>query len=234
MTKLNLSILLVVVVVLISGCAPDSRSLQQPISSKSEESARPARAFLAKNESPHEGLGAYGYVLLTRRPRPEEKGRYTHFCEAYIRSLEPATSYREVPNEALMVTHWFLTSASSGTGNLKCETLVDLYDFARATPIATSTKTLDSPGPVLAAWATSYKQDVPTSTALTLDLSRFADEDFDRALSIWKAKIVDDPSTWNDGGFKLTKIREALRNLIQQYGDQIVKIVKSPTSTKQE
>jgi hypothetical protein len=109
---------------------------------------------------------------------------------------------------------------------------VDLYDFPRANPIASSAKVLGSEGPVLAAWATSYRADLPTTTALVLDLSRFDEADLDRAFTIWKEKIVNDPSTWNDGGFKLVKAREAFRNLIQKYGETIVSVLKELTPTK--
>jgi hypothetical protein len=193
----------------------------------------PTRAFLVTDQAPEDGLGAYGFVVFTRRPRPEERARYVHICESYLRTLEPSTSYPGAPRKSLMVTHWLLTDAADAQ-NPKCDALVDHYDFVRATPIASSANILGSPGPVLVAWATSYKNDLPTSTGLILDLSRFDDADFDRALTIWKEKIVDDPSTWNDGGWKLVKVREAFRNLIQQYGEQIVIVLKSLNPAQQE
>lgn len=230
MRSLQLTVTVALVsIAVFSGCAKTSQNSDTSTSAPDSKYAIPTRAFLAKGQAPEDGLGAYGYVVFTRRPRPEETVRYIHACEAYQRTLEPSTAYPRASKQSLMVTHWLLTTTTPEIQQMekpKCETLVDLYDFPRAVPIASSANIVGSEGPVLVAWATSYRGDSPTSSALVLDLSRFADVDFDRAFVIWKEKIVDDPSNWNDGGWKLVKVREAFRNLIQQYGEPIVTVIK--------
>ena len=62
-----------------------------------------------------------------------------------------------------------------------------------------------------------------------LDLSDFADEDLERAFGIWKDRIVMDPTVWRKG-FNVVLCREALRNLLQKYGDTVLAVIK-PTKS---
>jgi hypothetical protein len=218
--------LLLTVVVLFPGCA--KRSVDNAPASYSPT---PTRSWLFKDQSPEDGLGAYGYLIFTKRPSANDKARYLHACDSYLRTLEPSTAYRKYSKDSLMVTHWLLSVNSADiTDFSNCQMLVDSYDFARATPIAKSANRLGSQGPILVAWATSYTSDLPVSSAMVFDLSQFAEDDFDRAFSIWKERIVQDPSVWNNG-FPLIKIREAFRNLIQKYGEQICERI-DPQSKK--
>ena len=85
-------------------------------------------------------------------------------------------------------------------------------------------------GPILAAWARPF-EDSASSQALVLDLSDFADEDLDRAFGIWRDRITRDPAVWRDG-FIVVLCREALRSLLQKYGDGILAVI-NPTKSKQ-
>ena len=60
---------------------------------------------------------------------------------------------------------------------------------------------------------------------LVLDLSDFSEDDLDRAFGIWKDRISRDPQAWKNG-FNLLLIREAFRNFINKYGDQVIATAK--------
>lgn len=125
-----------------------------------------------------------------------------------------------------MITYWLVDQRSSNVSD--CGALVEHYDYATANEIASEVKKLSATGPVLVAWSKPYGRDAGTSDALVLDLSDFSDDDLDRAMGIWKDRIVRDPSVWNKG-FNSTKAKEAFRNLLQRYGDQILTIIKPTT-----
>ena len=84
---------------------------------------------------------------------------------------------------------------------------------------------LDISGPILVAWRDPYPQGPMTGEALVLDLSRFADEEIDRAFGIWRDRITRDPDIWTDG-WKVVLVREAFRSLIQSYGEDVVQAVQ--------
>jgi hypothetical protein len=131
---------------------------------------------------------------------------------------------QDVDPQSLMVTHWLVRERVRETAD--CELLIDTYDYAQATKIASSIGKLGAEGPILVAYGQPFERASPSSNALVLDLSNFADEDLDRAFGIWKDRITRNPAVWKDG-FNLELVREAFRNLIQKYGEQIVGVVEA-------
>jgi hypothetical protein len=185
----------------------------------------PVRECLYKGVPPRPGLGAYGYLVFTAGPAKEALPRYLKVCGSYQRSLREASEYSGHEPGTLMVTFWLLTKRTTDTAcPSDCPRLIENYDYATASEIATIVKKQAASGPVLVAWNEPF--DSPqTNEGLMLDLSNFADDDLDRAFGIWRDRIVRDPSVWNNG-FQLVKAREAFRSLIQKYGEPIVSAVK--------
>ena len=60
------------------------------------------------------------------------------------------------------------------------------------------------------------------------DLSDFADKDLERAFAIWNDVITRDPTLW-ESGINRVRIREALRNFTNAYGEAIdINTVQNP------
>jgi hypothetical protein len=128
-----------------------------------------------------------------------------------------------------MATFWPLRVAESTTvDSWPCPKLLDNYDYRRAAEIATVIHKQAASGPLLAAWKKPFEES-GSSEALVLDLSDFADEDLDRAFGIWRDRITRDPAFWRDG-FNIVLCREALRSLLQKYGNTILAVI-NPTKS---
>lgn len=183
----------------------------------------PARAFLVSGEVPLGDFGAFGYVVFTVRPSPTDSSRHLRLCDSFLRHLEPASEYADDVNpRSVMMTYWLLRSRAAES---ECSTLVAEYDYSRGTTVAATVNKLAAVGPILVAWPVPYSDTTSAEGALVLDLSSFRPEDFDRALLIWRNRIVRDPLSWNRG-FALENVREVFRSLIQQYGQVIVDVFR--------
>ena len=128
-----------------------------------------------------------------------------------------------------MPSYWFLDSDGFFEKReelVDTELMVDAYDFSRAKALLARVNKLNAVGPILVAWERPFDARKSGADALVFDLSKFADEDLDRALQIWTTRIARDPDSWNNG-FNMVKFRESLRNFLQTYGDQILAIVKA-------
>lgn len=190
----------------------------------------PARAFLCRDARPDFGLGAYGYLILTHRPGVEDTSRYISICDAFKRNLEPATAFAGITDPSrIMVTYWMLADSCVDQPIAdECKTLIDSYDYAQAAWIANAVNKAAVVGPIFVAWPYPAESAINGTNvqALVLDLSRFPEAEFAQALSIWKDRIVRDPKQWQKG-FKLQKVRMALRILLNKYGDDIVQILNA-------
>jgi hypothetical protein len=185
----------------------------------------PVRGYLAQGQQPEADLGAYGYLLFTTQPSAQTRPRYLRVCESYRRSLVNINQFpRDDKGTPLMITYWLVRQRLNRNAEPSCAQLVDNYDYATATQIASAVQRFKATGPVLVAWQKPFGQE-QQGEALLLDMSDFSDEDLDRAFDIWKDRIARDPSVWNNG-FSYVKTREAFRNLISRYGEQIVSIIK--------
>ena len=182
----------------------------------------PVRDVLVRGEPARAGFGAYGYLIFTARPSPNTQERYTRVCESYFRKLEAAGEYPRVQPWDLMVTYWLLTRPVADSSPPKCDLLIENYDYAKANDITSAVGMHSAEGPILVAWRAPYPEGT-LRDSLVLDMSRFADDDLDRALGIWKDQIARDPAMWQSG-FQLVKVREALRSFVQTYGSWIIKI----------
>jgi lipid-binding SYLF domain-containing protein len=184
----------------------------------------PARQFISQKYSAPDGFGAYGYVVFTKRPSLSERKRYQSLCHSYIDNLEPASEFSSKMSRSLMMTFWPMQQEKL-SGSSRCDLLIDGYGYALGARIASSVGKSGAAGPLLVAWPKAYGNN-PSGTALVFDLSDFDDSDLDRAMHIWKDQISENPALWNRG-FDLIKCREAARNLIQRYGEQIVVLIQA-------
>jgi len=183
----------------------------------------PTRGFLLSDEEPSKEHPVKGYLLLPSRANSENFIRYLHVCESYLRHFDITADFKgKAPMKSLMPTYWLLDFqaheiktmfGSHSLFQLRCSTLIDFYDYSRAKIILGRAKSLSLSGPVLAAWSTRSNH----HEFLILDLSNFNENEFHRAMLIWKERIVMNPSLWKDG-FNLIKAKEEFRSLLQKYG----------------
>ena len=66
----------------------------------------PSRQFMAARDIPPRDVAAYGVVALTAKPTTASRGRLLRLCQAYLASLPPRESLRNVPPSRQMVTIW--------------------------------------------------------------------------------------------------------------------------------
>ena len=207
----------ILVALLMTSCSALQRSSKAP--------GIPTRGFLYRGESPEQDLGAYGYLLFTGQPDKDKYARYEHICDSYERKIRDVNEYPGGDRSALMITYWLLaTHDENSSQKSECARLIDNYDYATADKIVSAIGKLSATGPILVAWNKPFGSGQSASTGLVLDMSDFADEDLDRAFSIWKDRIVRDPSVWQKG-FNVVKAREAFRSLIQLHGAKIIATV---------
>ena len=128
-----------------------------------------------------------------------------------------------------MATFWPVKiPRSMEVNSWPCQKLIENDDYRKGAEIATVIHKQAASGPILAAWKKPFEEN-GSSEALVLDLSDFADEDLNRAFGIWRDRITRDPAFWRDG-FNVVLCREALRSLLQKYGDTILAVI-NPTKS---
>jgi len=197
------------------------------VSSSNKKSSKPlipARDFCIKGKQCGSEYGAYGYIIFTKRPSTDtRKQRYLSVCNAFITNLEDVGGFSGITNSQIATTFWLLTSQPENEKS--CNELIDKYDYARGTVIATSIKKLKSAGPILVASGTP---DIPQSEQrelLIIDLSKLTASEMGQVFNIWKDKISQDKKYWEEG-FNIPLIVAEFRSFIEKYGDSIIKIVK--------
>jgi hypothetical protein len=78
-------------------------------------------------------------------------------------------------------------------------------------------------GPFLIGWSPSSSRGVPDAVVLVIDMSLFESQaSFDDAFRFWQRRIVEDPELWRSG-FVVWRIRNAVRDFADEYGDAILK-----------
>ncbi len=180
----------------------------------------PAREFLIAGKEPGRDYGAYAYLAFPKRPSNDDLPRYLAVCDSYLRNLETTGAFAHLPSSSLMVTFWPVTS-DPGMHTPPCGALISTYDYPFAALITSSARKSGVGGPVLAAWTKKFRPGEENGDLLVLDMSDFSNDDLDRAFGIWKDRIVKVPALWQSG-WNVVLIREAFRNLIQKYGEQVV------------
>ena len=191
--------------------------------------ATPYRGYVYSNKKPEPGYGAYGYVLLTSTHATLTTAHYRRSLKTANSFLEnfPSTgkkiSMEERKNH--MVTHWMLVDHKRIIE--KDTMLLKNYDYARALSILTAIKMSGKQGPVLVAWKKPYEElgNEDGKKFLVFDLSRFSDDDIDRAFKLWRKMLSEDVDDWNRSGNKLIKFREEVRNSFQQYGYILIDLI---------
>jgi hypothetical protein len=203
---------------LLVGCAGRYQAAMPPT---------PVRDVLFSDQEAPFGFGAYGYLIFTKHPTNDDFSRYISVCAAFIRNLEPVSDYPPTSRPQIMPTYW-LAKNHKGIDNRypDCQRWVEFYDYSRAKIIASAAKVLASKGPILVAWTQPFETASNDETALVLDLSDFSDDDLNRAFGIWMDRITRDPKVWH-AGFNVVLAKEAFRNFLEKYGDDIIKAVKT-------
>jgi len=209
-------ILLICFALVLFGCAGPKEMM------KSAEPV-PARDVLLSKEIPTNGYGAYGYLIFTRRPSKNAMQRYMKVCDAFVRNLEPVEYFSSIASKSLMPTYWLAVNNSAlKKRRPNCKAWVEFYDYPRAKIMASAVSALNSKGPLLVAWDKSFESLSQGDNALIIDLSDFSDVDLDRAFGIWMDRITRNASAWNTR-LKLVLAKEAFRNFLEKYGDNIIR-----------
>ena len=190
----------------------------------------PARVFLRAADVPPPSIGAYGIVALRSKPTSANRERLLRTCAAFVAHLPrqevlPAS----IPLSDQMLTIWPLDDPNAtGAKNDDCNFIIDHYDlFGGISAIQDAQRqgaTLGGVGPFLIGWSPSNARGVPDKVVLVLDLSSFESQDsFDQAFLFWQKKIVEDPTLWR-WGFSMAGLRLAIRDFVDHYGADVIKI----------
>jgi hypothetical protein len=191
----------------------------------------PARVYLRAADIPPPSIGAYGVVALRSKPTPANRERLLRTCMAYRASLPPQkTLPSSIPPSNQMLTIWPLDEPDASDA-LKddCDFAVDHYDLAGGILAIQDASlhrgaNLEGIGPFLIGWSPSNARGVPDEVVLIFDLSRLESQaSFDEAFAIWQKRIVENPTLWVSG-FSAVRIRLALRDFVDHYGTDVVKI----------
>ena len=193
---------------------------------------RPVRAYLRAAEVPPPTVGAYGLVAFRAKPTSSTRARLLMACAAFTASLPRQQDLAGVvPTSEQMVTIWPLDEPDAPQAkNDDCDFLIDHYElYGGVSAIEDADRrgaTLNGEGPYLIGWSPSNARGVPDQVVLVVDLSGFESQDsFNSAFLFWQKKIVEDPQLWRSG-FMVERIRLALRDFVDRYGNDILSAVK--------
>ncbi len=208
-TKLIVFLVAILAAIIVTGCS----SIFVGSSAKSLPSDRIAtRSLLVRPDAPDDRFRVKGFVIFNAKPiTPMQHNRYLAACEAYMATLENTKSYPD--HLDLLPTYWPIEK------ELKIETcseMLDKYDYVRASQIRAKYRTEIGPGegPFLLA--------AGSGEVMLFDMSTFSDADVYRAMRIWKEQICVNPENW-EPKLSLVKFREVFRNMLQAYGESILK-----------
>jgi hypothetical protein len=191
--------------------------------------ARPARGYVYKEQQPEKGFGAYGYVLLSSGSVTGSGAKYdrlVHTANSFLENFpRPGDRIPAAEKQELMVTHWLLTKPNLPEESGKL--LVEHYNYSRSLRMLKALNMSGKQGPVLVAWTKPFEElsEKELKKSLVFDLSRFSDEDIDRAFRLWRKMLSEDVDDWNKPGNKLIKFREEVRNGFQQYGQTLFDLI---------
>jgi hypothetical protein len=193
----------------------------------------PTRALITASQMPPEGVGAYGVVAFSATPLREELNRYKAVCEGFKATLIAQSSLpARTPLSAQMITFWPVTNSDDQKAREgDCEYLVSNYDLKLGLDAIHDADLQGhglerKRGPFLIAWSPArnrYEKDV---VVLVIDLSNFeSDLSFREMFKTYREKIVNKPSLWKRG-FDLNALRLAMRDTLDTYGDDVLKVLK--------
>lgn len=211
-----INVALIVSIVLVLG------SCAAPTTITSYQTRIPASDWLVSGNMPLSGYGAYGYVILRKNPIEILSSREGEFCKHYREGMMQTGVFKYTNKENLMPTYWMLKA--DDVDKKSCESLIENYDFERATKIAATTGNLGSIGPLLIAWRLPFEIK-GNQEALVIDLENIPPSEFSKVISIWTEEITNDPEAWANG-FDIKLIRLKFGVFIDKYGDKLISLAK--------
>ena len=192
-----------------------------PSAPASSSAGMAARGLHVRGEA-YPTYGAYGYVVFTSATpapddtllpgRKEKRARHLAACAAFG-DLPSVAGFEAADSLNLMVTFWPTERMLPPDSTASCAALLRAYDGALAARILAVVGHQGAKGPLLVAFAHPFVRSASSRGALVYDLSGFPPADLGRAFRVWNEEIVQRPELWNRG-FKLARIREAVRNAL--------------------
>jgi len=197
-----------------------------------------SRLFLGRDSFPPEAFAAYGILAFQTLSTSEDRQTYLAICEAFFGALLNSDDVAADISRQ-MVTVWPIddrrrpdliaglntTRAQEGS----CENAVEYYDIQIARGAIGDARQagvdLSGRGPFLFAWAPAGMKGHPDAVVLAADLGNVKTvADAKDVLRIWREDIEQDPDLWQDG-FSLEKMRVKLRQIVNRYGDGLLKFL---------
>ena len=194
------------------------------------EPLQPVRAWLRAQDIPPIGAGAYGLIVFHSKPTPASRQKLKMVCAAFV-AFFPRSETATVPLEDQMITVWPLDNPETKEAKEdNCDYALDHYELVSAETAISDAQlqhaTFDGAGPYLVGWSPSKARGVPDALVLVVDMS--ADNSqaaVDAKFLFWKNKIVQDPLAWR-GGFSIERVRVAIHNFSDQYGQAMLDAIK--------
>jgi hypothetical protein len=181
---------------------------------------------------PPASIAAYGIVALRSKATPASLERLLKVCRSFVSSLPRQNSLpASVPVSDQMLTIWPLDEPDAQQAKLDdCSFALEHYDLYGGISAIQDAEhqnvKLDGQGPFLIGWSPSNTRGIPDKLVLVIDLSSLESQaSFDEAFLIWQKKIVQNPELWR-GGFSLEQVRLALRDFVDHYGQDVVKMFR--------
>ena len=193
----------------------------------------PVRALIEPSEVPPREVPAYGIVAFSALPIGSETARYKFTCEAFKATLIPQSDLP--PHTKLseqMITFWPVRDKQKPQAiKMDCDYLVPSYDLKTGLDAIHDADPKNNylaqrRGPFLIAWSPSESRYRGDSLVLIMDLSSIDEqESFMEVFRSWRHKITDDPSIWKKG-FEVESVRRTVKEILDHYGESILKVVK--------
>jgi hypothetical protein len=190
----------------------------------------PLRAYLAGRDLPPNGIAAYGVIALRARPTPDTRPRLARVCEAFRANIpRQRDAPASLPKSDQMLSVWPVDDAVQAERLDTCDFALDHYDLlagqSAIRDAQRQTAELGGEGPFLLGWSPSSTRGQPDKLVMVVNLSGLTSSDsMDAAFRFWVEKVVEDPAMWR-GGFSREKLRYSIRDFLDRYGDDLVKVV---------
>lgn len=130
-----------------------------------------------------------------------------------------------------MLTIWPLETAGKPEAKLNdCDYLLTNYDLHGGISAIQDAdrqgQNLTGRGPYLIGWSPSNSRHARDAVVLVIDMSAIeSQQSFDEMFLIWQQRIVENPGLWRSG-FSAERLRLALRDFVDRYGQTILDSVK--------
>jgi len=191
---------------------------------------QPVRAWLAAKDIPPAEAGAYGLVVFHSKPTAASRTKLKMVCAAFV-AFFPRNETATVPIEDQMITVWPLENPDANEAKQDdCDYALNHYDLIAAEQAISDAQlqhvNFDGAGPYLVGWSPSKTRGVPDALVLVMDMSADNSQaEIDAKFLFWKNKIVQNPSAWRDG-FSIERVRVAIHNFADQYGQAMLDAIK--------